>query len=301
MLGCTPKKAANNLQYPTSEISLAILGIAQDAGYPQTGCLKPCCTPFREGKEKSRAATAIAIIDKSTQQNWLFEASPDIKKQLYELQNLSGFETVLPTGIFLTHAHIGHYTGLMHFGHEAMGTKSLPVFAMPRMTEYLTQNGPWSQLVTFQNIALQPLHADSTIQLTPKIKVTPFLVPHRDEYSETVGYTIEIPNKKIVFIPDINKWEKWEKDILSVIKNCDLALLDGTFYKNGELPNRDMSQIPHPFVEESLAIFEGLPKTEKQKIVFIHFNHTNPLLRDTEAYNAVRNAGFGVAREGMIF
>lgn len=285
----------------TASVQIAILGIAQDAGYPQAGCLKDCCKPFREGREKSRSATCIAIIDKISRQSWLFEATPDIKHQLYQLQEISGFETVLPTGVFLTHAHIGHYTGLMHFGHEVIGTKNLPVYAMPRMSTYLTENGPWSQLVKFNNIALQPLENNSTVQLNERIKVTPFRVPHRDEFSETVGYAIQIPNKKIIFIPDINKWNIWEKDIVKVVKNCDLALLDGTFYQNGELPNRDMSQIPHPFVEESMDLFLNLSDEEKQKVMFIHFNHTNPLLRNTPEYNDVLEASFQVAREGMVF
>jgi len=28
---------------------------------------------------------------------------------------------------------MGHYTGLMHFGREVMGTNNLPVYAMPKM------------------------------------------------------------------------------------------------------------------------------------------------------------------------
>ena len=283
----------------SSDISLAILGIAQDAGYPQAGCLKDCCKPFREGKEKTRSATSIAIIDKTTEQTWLFEATPDIKHQLYQLQELSGFDEIIPNGVFLTHAHIGHYTGLIHFGHEVMGAKELPVFAMPKMSDYLKTNGPWSQLVEFNNIALQPLVADSSVQLTKEIKVTPFRVPHRDEYSETVGYEIQTSNKKILFIPDINKWNVWDRDIVELIKNCDLALLDGTFYKNGELPNRDMSQILHPFIEESMNTFAGLSEADKKKVMFIHFNHTNPILRDTKEYQEVIDAGYQVAREGM--
>ena len=298
-LGCQEQTAQLEENYSKSDISLAILGIAQDAGYPQAGCLKDCCKPFKTGEEKARYATSIAIIDRTTKQTWLFEATPDVKHQLYQLQELSGFDAIVPNGVFLTHAHIGHYTGLIHFGHEVMGAKKLPVFAMPKMSNYLTNNGPWSQLVKFNNIALQPLMADSSVQLSPNIKVTPFLVPHRDEFSETVGYEIQTTNKKILFIPDINKWNIWDRDIVELVKNCDLALLDGTFYENGELPNRDMSQILHPFIEESMNTFANLSDADKQKIMFIHFNHTNPILRNTKEYQEVIDAGYQVAREGM--
>ncbi len=279
---------------------IAILGIAQDAGYPQAGCFKDCCQPYLEGKESARHATSIAIINFETSEKWLFEATPDIKHQLYQLQKITEKGSVLPNGVFLTHAHIGHYTGLMHFGHEVMGTDSLPVFAMTRMATFLSENGPWSQLVKFGNINLKTLQADSAIQLNAELRVIPFIVPHRDEYSETVGYKIVIKEKTILFIPDINKWNSWDRDIIEEIKSADLALLDATFYKNGELPNRDMSQIPHPFVEESMALFHKMSKEEKQKVMFIHFNHTNPLLRNTPESETVIKAGYQLAREGMV-
>ena len=70
----------------------------------------------------------------------------------------------------------------------------------------------------------------------------PFLVPHRDEFSETVGFEIKGENKTAVFIPDIDKWSKWNSDLKELIKRVDYAFLDATFYKNGEIPSRDMSE-----------------------------------------------------------
>jgi len=279
---------------------IAILGIAQDAGYPQAGCLKDCCQPYLNGKEVPRSPTSIALIDFENNSKWLFEATPDIKHQLYKLHEFQPNGSILPNGVFLTHAHIGHYTGLMHFGHEVMGTDSLPVFVMPKMANYLSNNGPWSQLVDFGNIDLQRLQSDSIVQLNESLSVVPIRVPHRDEFSETVGYKINIKTKSILFIPDINKWNSWERSIVKEIESVDLALLDATFYKNGELPNRDMSQIPHPFVEESMSLFQNLKPSDKKKVMFIHFNHTNPLLRATKESEEVQNAGFRLAREGML-
>ena len=206
-----------------------------------------------------------------------------------------------PNGVFITHAHIGHYTGLMQLGREAMGTDNIPVFAMPRLDSFLQNNGPWSQLVSLHNIKLNSLHADSSVELNTALKVIPIKVPHRDEYSETVGFIIESSKKKVLFIPDIDKWEKWDRNILDEIKNVDYALLDGTFYRNGELPGRDMKEIPHPFVEESIQKFSSLTANEKSKIIFIHFNHTNPLLRKkSEEKNNLEKQGFATAEEGMI-
>ena len=108
-----------------------------------------------------------------------------------------------PDGIFLTHAHIGHYAGLMYLGKEAMDAKSIPVHVMPRMKTFLESNGPWSQLVNNHNIAIQELSNNEELKLTAKLSIVPFRVPHRDEYSETVGYTIIGPNKRALFIPKV--------------------------------------------------------------------------------------------------
>lgn len=280
---------------------IVIMGIAQDAGYPQIGCEKECCKAYWDGTEEKKHVTSLALIDKKADQYWLIEATPDITSQLHALQPYLKTESYTPSGVLLTHAHIGHYAGLMYLGREAIGAKDIPVWAMPSMDSFLRNNGPWSQLVTLHNIELKQLKEDSVLQLNSAFKITPFRVPHRDEFSETVGYKIESETKKVLFIPDIDKWEKWNRDIIEEIKKVDIAIIDGTFYHNGELPGRDMSEIPHPFVEESMKKFAGLSKDEKDKIIFIHFNHTNPLLKKRSAEkDAVKEAGYRVAREGMI-
>lgn len=296
----TVEKQAGEMKLP--EKFLVVLGVAQDAGYPQIGCTKECCTAYWEGKEEKKHTTSLALVDRKANQYWLFEATPDITHQLHTLQPyLFTSNDYSPDGIFITHAHIGHYSGLMQLGREAMGAKAVPVWAMPRLDSFLKNSGPWSQLVSLKNIQLQSLKADSAVPVNSSLKVTPVKVPHRDEFSETVGFVIESDKKKILFIPDIDKWAKWENDIVAAVGKVDLALLDGTFYKNGELPGRNMSEVPHPFVEESLQKFSSLSSAAKSKIVFIHFNHTNPLLKKESAEKKkVKADGFGVAEEGMI-
>ena len=187
----------------------------------------------------------------------------------------------------------------MHLGREAMGADKIPVYAMPRMKNFLENNGPWSQLVTLKNIAIQPLKADSTIILENNFQITPSIVPHRDEFSETVAYSIKGKEKSALFIPDIDKWHLWERSINEEIQKHDIAFLDGSFYENGEIPGRDMSLIPHPFISESLEAFQSLPDNEKSKVHFIHFNHTNPVLREnSEARQQVLDLGYQLAEEG---
>ena len=205
-------------------------------------------------------------------------------------------------GIILTHAHVGHYTGLMYLGKEAANAKNVNVFAMPRMKKYLETNGPWSQLVTNKNISLTQIEKEQSIFLTPNLMATPFLVPHRDEYSETVGYRIKGPNKTALFIPDIDKWNKWDKSIVEEIKKVDYAFLDATFYSGKEINNRDISQIPHPFVIESLEMFKTLDSIERKKVIFIHFNHTNPALQEnSKERKRIEKLGFRFANENDNF
>jgi len=275
---------------------IIILGIAQDAGYPQIGCKKDCCKKYWDKKIARQKVTSLVLVDPVTNQKWIVDASPDLTEQLHESDKL---QTGNLSGIFLTHAHTGHYTGLMYLGREALNAKEIPVYAMPRMYDFLKSNGPWSQLVSLKNIRLIQLKADSAIKLSDRISVTPFLVPHRDEYSETVGYSIKTRNRSILFIPDIDKWQKWDRDILRMIKEYDYLFLDGTFFKEGELPGRNMNEVPHPFIQESINLFKELSLPEKQKIWFIHFNHTNPLIdKFSKEYKEVKSRGFNIAAEG---
>lgn len=275
-----------------------ILGVAQDAGFPQSSCYAAHCMPGWEDKTLRRGATSLAVIDPAAKSKVLFEATPNMPSQLYELHNEAPDGEYSLDGVFLTHAHIGHYAGLMFFGHEAQGASNVPVFAMPRMAEFIRSNGPWSQLVGLKNIELKELQHKQENHF-PNFHVTPFLVPHRDEFSETVGYRIEGPNKTAIFIPDINKWDVWDQDIAELVQSVDYALLDATFYADGELGNRDMSQIPHPFVSESMSAFEHLNPEDKNKVWFIHLNHTNPLLNSRSPESEyVRSKGYNIAVEG---
>jgi pyrroloquinoline quinone biosynthesis protein B len=275
---------------------VTVLGIAQDGGYPQAGCNAEHCLRHWRGEEKKRQVVSLGLTDQGSGQNWLFEATPDFTAQLQQLQTASGSTNF--SGIFLTHAHMGHYAGLLQLGREAMGAQGMPVYVMPKMKEFLETNAPWSQLVALGNIKLILMEADKSIQLANDLRVTPVKVPHRDEFSETVGYRIETAEKSLLFIPDIDKWPLWDRDIRAEVARVDVALLDATFYQEGELPNRNMSEIPHPFVAETISLFSPLSESEKQKIKFIHFNHTNPLIFEGPERIQVKNLGFGVATEG---
>ena len=276
---------------------IIILGTIQDGGSPHMGCEKSCCLGLFKNPDSNRKVVSLGLVDPVEEKCWLIEASPDFITQCRELKKTVEFEHAKsPDGIFLTHAHIGHYTGLMYLGKESYNSSDVPVFAMTRMKGFLIKNGPWSQLFKLNNIKINNINHQEQIKLSDNLSVTPFLVPHRDEFSETVGFKISSRKKSVLFIPDIDKWGKWNKNLIQEIKKTDLALLDGTFYDSKEVNNRNISEIPHPFIVETMELFKEEKKSEKTKINFIHLNHTNPLLdSNSAAYKRVKESGFNVA------
>lgn len=295
------QEITQNTPTSTTNQYIVVLGTAQDGGFPHIGCQRECCTNFYEGKAAKQKVVSLGLVDKEANKKFIFEATPDMTTQLDDLERNHLKNEKIVDGVFVTHAHIGHYAGLMYFGREALGKKDIPVYTMPEMMKFLTYNGPWSQLIDLKNIAFSHLKKDSTVTVTNSLKVTPFLVPHRDEFSETVGFKIEGKNKSALFIPDINKWELWEKNIVEEVKKVDYAFLDATFLKDGEI-NRPMSEVPHPFIQETVALFENESPETKNKVIFIHFNHTNPALQpDSKERKELEAMGFQVSLQGGIF
>ena len=283
--------------YSQSEY-IYILGNTQDAGLPHIGCEHIFCEESFNSLEKYYT-TSIAVVNSDLKKYILFEATPDITYQLNDLkENIFGaFQ--LPESIYITHAHIGHYTGLMYFGREALGSKDLLVRVLPKMSNFLQTNGPWSQLVEINNIKIHEINFGSVINELKNISVTPIQVPHRDEYSETAGFIIRGKNKKALFIPDIDKWEKWDKNLVKLVKEFDYILIDATFYNSKEI-NRDISEIPHPLVTETIDLLSGLNQQNRSKVYFIHMNHTNMMLDpNSKLSSLVTSKGFNIARLGQ--
>jgi len=289
-----------------TDVLVKVLGSAQDGGLPQIGCYCKNCLRAREDKRFSRLISSLAILDLREKKYFLLDATPDIRVQsdmvFKRLELKIGGSKNSPHGVLLTHAHIGHYTGLMFFGYEAMSTHKLPVYCSSRMKNFLTNNGPWSQLIRLENISIQTLSSEKEFILTPHISFTSFLVPHRDEYTDTLGFTISGKKKKLLYIPDIQSWEAWSSSIVEETRKSNIALLDGTFYSSEELPGRNLSQIGHPFIKTSLKTLRNVAREGKTKIYFTHLNHTN-LALDTEgeARKEIEEKGFRIASDGMEF
>ena len=278
-----------------ADVHAIVLGIAQDGGVPHIGCTQALCVDARRDPARRERVAALGLIDGD--RRYLIDATPDIASQI---ESLNAGRAVPDRrrpvdGIFLTHAHIGHYAGLMFLGREALGADAVPVYATERMGRFLRENAPWSELVANRHIAL--------VQITPgdetafgNLRVTAIAVPHRDELSDTVGYRVRGPGGAVLYLPDVDKWERWSRRLEDEVGAVDVALLDGTFYEAGELPGRAIAEVPHPFVPETLA---RLPATLRGRVRFIHLNHTNRLLADA-GRAAAAGQGIVVARDGDV-
>jgi len=281
---------------------LMVLGTAQDGGVPQAGNHRH---PGWSSPSRAHLATSLGLVNPETGSRWIFDATPDFRPQWHALDVGAGLRnTNVPDGIFLTHAHMGHYTGLMFLGHESIGAQGVSVYTMDRMAAFLRDNGPWSQLINLGNITLKPLAADSAVVLEGRIRVTPLRVPHRQEFSEVVAYRIEGPARTVLFLPDIDSWEDWDRigtRLEDVLASVDVAYVDATFFADGEIPGRDMSGFPHPFISHTMDRLADADAHTRAKIRFIHLNHTNPvLLGDSPERRAVAEAGFRVAERGEV-
>ena len=275
-----------------------VLGNVQDAGLPHIGCdEKICVNAFNE--KKQYYVTSLALVDTENKEYSLFDVTPDISDQLRMLDNDIFNEFILPKNIFITHAHIGHYTGLMYFGREALGSKGVKVNVLPRMYDFISLNGPWSQLVNLENIALNKVNFRDNIEITPNLSVVPIKVPHRDEFSETAAFLILGPNKSALFLPDIDKWDKWSMNIVEMLSKVDYGFIDATFYSSDEI-NRNIEEIPHPLVMETMDLLSDLPYEQRNKVYFIHMNHTNLMIDiNSEISRKVLQKGFNIARLGQ--
>ena len=127
-------QSQDNHQYLTKRPYAVVLGTTQDGGYPHAGCEKMCCKEAWLSDSLRKMVASIAIIDPRTGLAWMIDATPDFAKQYHIITKKHKARLA---GIFLTHAHIGHYSGLMQLGREVMGAKNVVVYAMPKMKNIL--------------------------------------------------------------------------------------------------------------------------------------------------------------------
>ena len=291
---------ANVPTEPAVGHELFVLGVAQDGGLPHLGCDRACCAEARaEGRQLY--PVSLGVHERRTGELLMIEASPAIEAQvalLHATAGASGRGRAPVDALALTHAHVGHYAGLVQLGREVAGTRGTPLWVTPRFASFLRSNGPWSQLVELGQVELRELTAGEWFEPIAGLKVRAIAVPHRDEFSDTVAYQIRGATKTVLFVPDIDRWDRAGDLLDRLLDGVDVAFLDGSFYDGRELPDRDLSEIPHPPMVDTMRRLAERARARPGSIRFLHFNHTNPVLRDAELRREVESRGFGLARRG---
>ncbi len=262
-----------------------LLGTAQDGGLPQPGCRCENCEAARRDPSRRRLVSCLGLVTDSGK-GYLVDATPDFREQVERLPELSG--------ILLTHAHMGHVAGLLWLGREAMAVRELPVWVGPKLLAHLSANEPWAALIADRYLLPHVLRPGEPVAIEPDLTITPLPVHHRAEWSETFAYRIAGPTKTILWLPDIDAFGRGS--LTHLLTGVDLAFLDGTFFSAKEIPGRDLTEIPHPLVTETLALLDDLDLTTE--IRFVHLNHTNPLWDPTSAEADSLAGRAGIAKEG---
>jgi pyrroloquinoline quinone biosynthesis protein B len=279
---------------------LLILGSAQDGGLPHLGCLCVYCERARHEPAFSRAPACLGLVADGAYA--LVDATSAFAQQLHASWQASAAGAVEPRfsppdAIVLTHAHTGHYAGLWQLDRSVLATHNVPVLATPRLGAFLAAQQPWAWMLGERFITLGELTPDAPTALLGDVRITPLLVPHRAEWdTDTVGLLIAGPTRRVFYLPDIDRWGAWERDITEIVASVDIAILDGCFWEPFHIPS-----VPHPPIRETLDRLQPLADAGKQ-IVFTHLNHSNPAVDPASAESAeIRRRGFQVAREGDVF
>ena len=287
----------------SGEVKLVILGTSQDGGVPQAGCGCSNCSMAIEDPSLRLHPVSCAIRG-SDGSIHIIEATRSLAEQLSIAASVLGEgRTVLPETVCLTHSHLGHIDGLGQFGNEAMGLENVPLFASESVQSSLRDR---YVLSPFRAIGFTPGHpfypsegCGFTYTMVP--------VPHRDEVSDTHAVLIRGPMSSLLFLPDHDGWSgtldsAGAADLRGWLGSLgvEFALLDGTFWDSKELPGRDMSQIPHPPIEETLERL-GDRVDGDPEIMFFHLNHTNPVLgRGSVEREKVISMGWSIAEQGSL-
>ena len=273
--------------------TLTVLGIAQDGGRPQPGCQRPCCQDLLAVDYRSPVSLGIKTKNGTT---ILIEATRDLGRQLITFGEPS------IDHLFLTHAHLGHVDGLGLFGRETMSARGIPLHSSQSMQNLIKSTPAWALLLeqgVFELTKIGYVEIDDVV-------IESIAIPHRAELSDMHAFVLRGKEHSVLFLPDHDSWDQTlaahsAPSIREWLKEIEVthALLDGTFWSGDELQGRDMSVVPHPTIQDSLARL-GQKQSGDPEIYFTHLNHTNPAYReDGAAYQKITKFGGRVSSEGQ--
>jgi pyrroloquinoline quinone biosynthesis protein B len=304
-----------------------VLGSAAGGGFPQWNCGCPNCSGLRNGTLKARPRTQAQVAVSSDPSHWfLLNASPDLRQQILAAPELSVVSASLASPIstiLLTSADVDCVMGLLHLREF----QPLHIYSTLSVRRILTEENSLFRVLARSNppVRWDSLSLDRIIPLSPPTapgakdglfcKAVPLFGGFPDYVSDAlkailpseeavIGLQLVHKEKRFFYAPSFSGLgEDWQRSV----DESDLALLDGTFWKDDELIQakrsrktaRDMGHLPLSGERGMLKRPFRLGKTRR---VIIHINNTNPVLNEeSPEHRAVREAGWEIAYDGMEF
>ncbi len=291
-----------------TRVKVTILGIAQDAGIPQAGCACKRCIDAHNSPEHKKYPVSIGIEGYDGSKH-LLEITRNLPEQLREWSGMTNFQRIfMPETVTITHLHLGHVEGIGQFGKPVMNTSDVPIYLSEKNKESMEQRNDIQLMIKDRNIRFVSQKYNSSFQPKEncgfKLRLIP--IPHRSELGDTAGIIIEGGNRNLLFLPDQDSWKntlesfsvKNIREFLTLLE-IDVAWVDGTFWNLKELPGRNLKEIPHPIIEESLELL-GMKRPEDPEISFIHLNHSNPVNdNDSMERKLVQSRGWSVCERNQ--
>lgn len=296
-----------------------VLGAGAGGGFPQWNCNCRNCDGVRKGTIKATRRTQSSICVSGDGINWvLFNASPDVLKQVQEFAPLQPGRALRDTGIVgivLIDAQIDHTTGLLMLRE---GTVKREIFCTEMVKNDMTSGNPLFNIlghycgVNWHDVPIDgsswEIPGAANLKFTTvalKSKAPPYS-PHRyDSHDgDTIGVLIEdkTNGKKLFYAPGLGEIEP---HLPPLMEQADCIMVDGTFWTNTEMIDlglmdktaRDIGHIPQ---SGPGGMMEELSKFPKARRVLIHINNTNPILNEESAERRELEAnGIEVSYDGM--
>jgi pyrroloquinoline quinone biosynthesis protein B len=295
------------------------MGSGAGGGFPQWNCNCNNCKGVREGTVKASPRTQSSIAISSDGVDWiLFNASPDIKKQMDDFPALQPAREVRDTAIkaiLITDAQIDHVTGLLTLREH---NKPWDIYCTEAVHGDLTTGFPvFNILGHFRGINWHEIKTDLqpfTIPAAPGLIFTavplkseaPPYSPHRHNTvpGDNVGIRVEDTRtgKNVFYAPGLGVVED---HVLEFMRNADVVLVDGTVWTDDEMSKEGISdkraqEMGHINQSEEGGTISFLNSMERPRKILIHINNTNPILNEESAERQVlNNAGIELAYDGM--
>ena len=266
-----------------SGVSVTILGTAQDGGIPQAGCSCERCNEAHKDLKLRKYPVSLGIIGTDGSKH-IIEVTKNLSEQLM-IWSTNGNELFIPETVSITHLHLGHVEGIGQFGKPVMASKEVDVFLSHKNKNIFDERSDIKLMIEENNIRT---HAKNFNQLFEPMQGCGFSlqfisIPHRSELGDTAAIIIKGNKRNILFMPDQDSWKETleyysKENIREFLKMFDIneALIDGTFWSMEELPGRNISEIPHPTIQDSLKLL-GKRMENDPRISFLHLNHSNPV------------------------